>query len=146
MVAKLSLASQGVHKPGMGTRIFYFIIQPPSFRMEKIGFVPIFFAFGVNILRIKINPAIPFNRIEGDANPLEPVQIFDSLENAEIKEGLHVKDPLLPVFKDQKEGIVIPGNHFFNGKVHGGAPHCRGCILKGSSPFITRCQLAISSS
>jgi len=47
--------------------------------------MPIFFAFGVNILRIEINPAIPFNRIEGDANPLEPVQIFDSLENAEIK-------------------------------------------------------------
>jgi len=124
MVARLSLAGKGIHKPNVGTRMFYYIIQPPSFRMEKIGFVPIFFAFGVNILRIEINPAIPSNRIEGDANPLKPVQIFDALENAAIKEGLHVEDPLLPVFKDQKEGVVIPGNHFFNGNAHGGAPHC----------------------
>ena len=80
-----------------------------------------FLTFGVNILRIEINPAVPLNRIEGDADPLEPVQIFDSLEDAEIKEWLHVKDTLLAVFKDQKEGVVIPGNHFFNGKVHGGA-------------------------
>jgi hypothetical protein len=77
-----------------------------------------FLTFGVNILRIEINPAVPLNRIEGDMDPLEPVQILDALEYAEIKERLHVKDAILAVFEDQKEGVVVPGNHFFNSQVH----------------------------
>ena len=44
--------------------------------------------FGVNILRIEIDPAVPFNRIEGDADPLEPVQILDALEDGTVAEGL----------------------------------------------------------
>ena len=36
MVAKLSLASKGVPKRSLGTRNYYFIIQPLLSRKEKI--------------------------------------------------------------------------------------------------------------
>jgi hypothetical protein len=80
-------------------------------------------AFGVNELRIKIDPAIPFNRIEGNPDPLEIFIVFNSSKYAEIKNRFHVQDPILAVFKYDEKGVIISRNNFFDRGVHWLAPY-----------------------
>jgi hypothetical protein len=80
-------------------------------------------AFGVNELWVKIDPAIPFNRIERNPDPPESLIVFDSPKYAEIKNRLHIKDAILAVIKNNEKGVIIPRNHFFHGRVHCLAPY-----------------------
>ena len=74
-------------------------------------------AFGVNELWIKIDPAIPFNRIECNPDLPKVLIVLDSPKYTEIKNRLHVQDALLAVFKNNKESIIIPRNNFFHRRV-----------------------------
>jgi hypothetical protein len=80
-------------------------------------------AFGVNELWIKIDPSIPFNRIERNPDSPESLIVLDSLKYAEIKNRLHVYDAILTVFKNNEKGVIIPRNNFFHRRVHRFAPY-----------------------
>jgi hypothetical protein len=80
-------------------------------------------AFGVNEFRIKIDPAIPFNRIEGNPNLPEILIVLDSPEYAEIKNRFQIQDALFAVFKNDEKGIIILRNNFFYRKVHRPPPY-----------------------
>jgi hypothetical protein len=80
-------------------------------------------AFGVDELWIKIDPAIPFNGIEGNPDPPESVIVFDSSKYPEIKNRLHIQDATLAVIKNNEKGIIVPRNNFFHGRIHWCSPY-----------------------
>jgi hypothetical protein len=84
------------------------------------------FAFFINIFGIEIDAAVPLNGVECNVDSIEFVQILDALENAEVKQRLHVEPATLPIFENDRKSVVLMGNDLLNGMIHRNAPYCSG--------------------
>ncbi len=69
---------------------------------------------GVNELKIKINPTVPFNSVECHSNPFESIRILNPLKNTKGQKLLQVQDAMLAIVEHYRKDIVTTGYNFLH--------------------------------